>query len=113
LWVPTSEAPQLAIERRQRVADAVVLQHGHHAIHGVALASPQGSTCRRARLQARPAAAQWITYVSPLTYFLVIIRGIFLEGSGLSVLWPQFVTLALLGVVLLGASSLRFRKRTA
>jgi ABC-2 type transport system permease protein len=60
-----------------------------------------------------PEAAQWITYVNPLTYFLVIIRGIFLKGSGLAVLWPQFVALAVLGVVLLGASSLRFQKRVA
>jgi ABC-2 type transport system permease protein len=60
-----------------------------------------------------PPAAQWIAYANPLTYFLGIIRGIFLKGSGLAVLWPQFVALAVLGVVLLGASSLRFRKRTA
>jgi ABC-2 type transport system permease protein len=60
-----------------------------------------------------PEAAQWITYANPLTYFLVIIRGIFLKGSGLAVLWPQFVALAALGVVLLGASSLRFQKRIA
>lgn len=58
-----------------------------------------------------PEAAQWITYVNPLTYFLVIIRGIFLKGSGLAVLWPQFAALAVLGFVLLGASSLRFQKR--
>lgn len=60
-----------------------------------------------------PEAAQWIAYVNPLTYFLVIIRGIFLKGSGLAVLWPQFVALAVLGIVLLGASSLRFQKRIA
>lgn len=58
-----------------------------------------------------PLPAQWLTYLNPLRYFLVIIRGIFLKGSGLTVLWPQFATLAILGVVLLSISSMRFQKR--
>jgi ABC-2 type transport system permease protein len=60
-----------------------------------------------------PEPAQWVTYLNPLRYFLEIIRGIFLKGSGLDVLWPQFVALAILGVVLLTLSSLRFQKRMA
>jgi hypothetical protein len=48
-----------------------------------------------------PDAAQWITYVNPLRYLLVIIRGIFLKGSGFEVLWPQFAALAVLGGLLL------------
>jgi len=58
-----------------------------------------------------PLPAQWLTYLNPLRYFLVIIRGIFLKGSGLPALWPQFAALAILGVVLLSISSLRFQKR--
>jgi ABC-2 type transport system permease protein len=60
-----------------------------------------------------PEPVQWATYVNPLRYFLVIIRAIFLKGSGLEVLWPQFVALAVLGAALLAVSSLRFRKRLA
>lgn len=60
-----------------------------------------------------PEAAQWVTYVNPLRYFLVIIRAIFLKGSGLDVLWPQFVALAVLGAALLSLSALRFQKRMA
>jgi ABC-2 type transport system permease protein len=60
-----------------------------------------------------PEPAQWITYVNPLRYFLVIIRGIFLKGSGWDILWPQFAALAVLGVVLLTVSSMRFQKRMA
>ncbi len=60
-----------------------------------------------------PEPAQWITYLNPLRYFLVIIRGIFLKGSGLGILWPQFVALAILGSALLVLSSMRFRKRMA
>lgn len=60
-----------------------------------------------------PEPAQWVTYLNPLRYFLVIIRAIFLKGSGLDVLWPQFVALAALGTALLAVSALRFQKRMA
>ncbi|WP_257309968.1 ABC transporter permease [Geothrix fuzhouensis] len=60
-----------------------------------------------------PRAAQWLTYLNPLRYFLVIIRGIFLKGSGLEALWPQFAALAILGIALLSISSTRFQKRMA
>lgn len=58
-----------------------------------------------------PELAQWLTYLNPLRYFLVIIRDIFLKGSGLEILWPQFAALAVLGTALLLISSLRFKKR--
>ncbi|MCD6707363.1 MAG: ABC transporter permease [Thiobacillus sp.] len=58
-----------------------------------------------------PEPAQWLTYLNPLRYFLVIIRDIFLKGSGLETLWPQFAALAVLGTALLLISSLRFKKR--
>ena len=40
-----------------------------------------------------PTVIQWVTYINPLRYFLVIIRDIFLKGSGLAILWPQIVAL--------------------
>jgi ABC-2 type transport system permease protein len=58
-----------------------------------------------------PEPAQWLTYLNPLRYFLVIIRDIFLKGSGWEILWPQFAALAVLGAALLLISSLRFQKR--
>jgi len=45
-----------------------------------------------------------------MSYYLIVIRGTFLKGVGLSVLWPQMLALATLGVVLLATSVLRFRK---
>jgi ABC-2 type transport system permease protein len=33
-----------------------------------------------------PIVIQWLTYLNPLRYFLVIIRGIFLKGTGLEIL---------------------------
>ncbi len=58
-----------------------------------------------------PGVVQVLTYANPLRYFLIIIRGIFLKGIGLNILWPQMVGLAILGGVLFTFSSLRFRKR--
>ena len=58
-----------------------------------------------------PAPIQYMTYVNPLRYFLVIIRGIFLKGNGVDILWPQIAALFGLGAVVIALSSLRFRKR--
>lgn len=58
-----------------------------------------------------PVAVQWLTYINPLRYFLVIIRGIFLKGVGLEVLWPQYLALALLGFILFSGAVGRFHKR--
>ena len=58
-----------------------------------------------------PIVVQWFTYLNPLQYFLVIIRGIFLKGTGLSTLWPQFLGLAILGLLVFPAAVNRFHKR--
>ncbi len=60
-----------------------------------------------------PPAVQWLTYLNPLRYFLVILRGVFLKGVGLSVLWPQMAALGLLGAALLALAASRFRKTLA
>jgi ABC-2 type transport system permease protein len=57
-----------------------------------------------------PLPVQWLTYINPLRYFLVIIRGVYLKGVGLRVLWPQMLGLALLGSVMLALATSRFRK---
>jgi ABC-2 type transport system permease protein len=61
-------------------------------------------------ISAMPEVLQWITYVDPLRYFLVIIRGTYLKGVGMGVLWPQMLALAALGLGLLAIAVLRFRK---
>ena len=61
-------------------------------------------------IASMPAPIQVLTYLIPLRYFLVIIRGIFLKGVGLEVLWPQALALLLFGVGVLTLSALRFQK---
>jgi ABC-2 type transport system permease protein len=58
-----------------------------------------------------PTVVQWLTYLNPLRYFLVIIRGIFLKGIGVAVLWPQFGALTILGLVVFTGAVMRFKKR--
>jgi ABC-2 type transport system permease protein len=57
-----------------------------------------------------PRIIQWFTYLNPLRYFLVIVRGIFLKGVGPATLWPQMLALAVMGVASLGFASRRFHK---
>jgi ABC-2 type transport system permease protein len=58
-----------------------------------------------------PVAVQYLTYLNPLRYFMDILRGIFLKGVGVSVLWPQMLALAVYGVTVLWLSALRFHKK--
>lgn len=50
------------------------------------------------------------TYTSPLRYYLVVLRGVYLKGVGFEILWPQLVGMAVLGTVLLTLSVMRFHK---
>ena len=58
-----------------------------------------------------PQSIQYLTFLNPVRYFIEIVRGLFLKGSGVSVLWPQMLALAIFGVVILSLSAMRFRKR--
>ena len=62
-------------------------------------------------IENMPPAVQAITYAIPLRYYAEIIRGVFLRGSGIDVLWPEALTLLLMGVATLAVAALRFRKR--
>jgi len=62
-------------------------------------------------LRNMPVSIQYLSLLNPVRYFIDIVRGLFLKGSGFSVLWPQMAALAVFGVVILTLSALRFRKR--
>jgi ABC-2 type transport system permease protein len=61
-------------------------------------------------IQNMPTLIQYITIINPLRYFMVILRGIFLKGVGLAILWPQILVLLIMGIAILTISSLRFHK---
>lgn len=62
-------------------------------------------------IEALPWWLQAISYVIPLRYLLIIIRGITLKGVGLPAIWEPVLLLAILGPVVLGLASVRFAKR--
>lgn len=58
-----------------------------------------------------PLAAQYLTYMNPVRYFMEIVRAVFLKGAGASVLWPQLLALAIFGASILTLSAMRFQKK--
>jgi len=64
-------------------------------------------------LAAMPWAIRWIGYVLPLTWFTVIDRGVMLRGESLSGLWPAYLVLVVMAVVVLGAAILRLSRDLA
>lgn len=61
-------------------------------------------------IENMPRPFQIATYAIPVRYYANILRGIFLRGSGLDVLWPDALVLLGMGVGVLSLAVLRFRK---
>ena len=64
-------------------------------------------------IENMPKAIQPVTYLIPLRYFLVILRGIFLKGVGLETLWRDAAALLAWGLAVLTLATLRSTKRSA
>jgi len=64
-------------------------------------------------LDAMAAGVRWIGYILPLTYFTKISQGVMLRGAGIDSLWPSFVVLTVMAVVIFTAATLRFRRDLA
>ncbi|MBW8873740.1 MAG: ABC transporter permease [Acidobacteria bacterium] len=57
-----------------------------------------------------PRGFQIASYAIPVKYYANVLRGVFLKGSGLGVLWPEALSLLGIGLTVLTLASLRFRK---
>ena len=62
-------------------------------------------------IENMPQVIQYFTYLIPLRYFLIIIRGIILKGIGIAVLWDEILILLLMGISILYFSSKTFQKK--
>jgi ABC-2 type transport system permease protein len=62
-------------------------------------------------IQNMPYGFQLVTYAIPLRYYVTILRGVFLKGVGLEVLWPQGLAMLGLGMAIVGLARLRFRRQ--
>jgi ABC-2 type transport system permease protein len=60
-----------------------------------------------------PVFFQYLTRLNPLMYFIIVVRGVFLVGAGLSVLWLEMVSMVILGFAMLGLAVARFQKHVA
>jgi ABC-2 type transport system permease protein len=62
-------------------------------------------------LEDLPAPVRAVSYVFPARYFVTAIRGIYLKGVGLEVLWPEALLLAIFATAIVGFSAARFQDR--
>ncbi|MED1799468.1 ABC transporter permease [Brevibacillus porteri] len=58
-----------------------------------------------------PLVIQWLGGLVPLTYFLEILRGIFLKGVDIDALWKDVVGMSSFCLLILTVAILRFRKK--
>jgi ABC-2 type transport system permease protein len=61
-------------------------------------------------ISSMPPFFQKLSSIDPMTYVMVVLRGVYLKGVGLDVLWPNIAAMAVFGALLLGVSILRFHK---
>ncbi len=64
-------------------------------------------------IENMPQGIQWVTYLNPVRYFMVIVREIYLKGTGIAYLWKEVTALAAFGLFTFIGASLRFSKRLA
>jgi ABC-2 type transport system permease protein len=62
-------------------------------------------------IENMPVVLQALTFIVPARYFVEILKGLFLQGVGLTVLWPQVLALVLYAVLIFNLARKRFIKR--
>ncbi|MEW6143527.1 MAG: ABC transporter permease [Thermodesulfobacteriota bacterium] len=62
-------------------------------------------------IESMPASLQYLSYLSPVRYYMEITLGIFLKGNGLTILWPKLISLFAFGVILFSFSLYRLGKK--
>jgi len=58
-----------------------------------------------------PEVVQWLTYINPLRYFLIILRGVFLQGDSYDLLLHDYWPMAIIALVTLSFAGWLFRHR--
>lgn len=62
--------------------------------------------------ESMPEFVQWVMLAAPTTQFIMLAQAILYRDAGLSVVWPQFVALTVIGAALFSPTLTRFRKTT-
>jgi ABC-2 type transport system permease protein len=58
-----------------------------------------------------PEVLQWISYIVPAKYFIVIVKSIMLKGTGMAFIWKETLVLVFMLLVFVGSSVRRFKTR--
>ena len=61
--------------------------------------------------EAMPTAMRLGMYASPLYYYINASYGILMKGAGFIVLWPMFLGILTIGVLVSGTTIVRFKKQ--
>ena len=64
-------------------------------------------------IENMPGFVQGVTYLIPARYFVTILKGIFLKGVGLNVLWPEFLFLAAYAALVFFQATRKLRQKIA
>ena len=57
-----------------------------------------------------PKFIQAVTYFIPARYYIVVLRDLFLKGSGIETMWDEALFLLLFALMMLGLAMRRFKK---
>jgi ABC-2 type transport system permease protein len=61
-------------------------------------------------IHTMPEFFQLLTLLNPVRYFLEIVRAMFLKGSGIADLWPQYLVIATMAAAVLRLATWRFNR---
>jgi ABC-2 type transport system permease protein len=62
-------------------------------------------------IENMPTVVQVFTYIVPSRYFIAMLKGIFLKGIGLEILWPQFLLLTIYAGVVFAVASKKLNQK--
>jgi len=58
-----------------------------------------------------PQAVQAVTYLIPARYYIIILRGLFLKGNGMEIMWDEALFLFIFALSMFGLAITKFRKK--
>ena len=61
-------------------------------------------------IENMPVLLQGFSAIFPARYFVAILRGVMLKGSGLGLLWPHYLALAIYALVTVALATARFKR---
>jgi ABC-2 type transport system permease protein len=58
-----------------------------------------------------PEVLQWVSYIVPAKYFIIIVKSIMLKGTGMAFIWKETLVMVFMMVFFIGNSVRRFKTR--